>query len=504
MNAANLPVSRTAVVVSVFVAAALWMYGGAVATMHEIWTSDSNPTYSHGWLLAAVVLVMVVHRWLRMTRSPVLNPSIAGAAAVLLVSAGWLLSVLANIQLGVLVTVPALVIALLIALLGFRQGKWFIFPVALLLGALPLWDFAGIFLQGVTAVVTGWLVKASMIPMVREGMLIMVPAGTFEVARGCSGLSYVITAVVLGFIFGYMRGLKVQYTLLVAAAAVPVALMANIIRVYTIIVAGQVSGMRSYFITEEHVSLGWVVFAISITCYLWAVGRWGVRDTWVGSHAPGDRTETPTLSYRPIRLGMILVFLAAGPVAYAVFYSARLEAEVPALALRLPPQLGGYTKVDSAYDYRPGFGKPDAQAESVYARSGKSIYLYVGYFHVQRQGKEAINDLNRLADGHRWVKASSRLLQPETNGAAEVREARLRARNGDERLVWQWYDIGGRQVADRLKGKALSLVEAIRGRTSARVVVLATDMDDGRDAAARELAGFMEALEATGNLVIRG
>ena len=56
-------------------------------------------------------------------------------------------------------------------------------------------------------------------------------------------------------------------------SAMLIAIVSNVIRVYIIVLSGELTNMQSYFIKEEHVSLGWVIFFIGISIYLWQAGR---------------------------------------------------------------------------------------------------------------------------------------------------------------------------------------------------------------------------------------
>ena len=95
---------------------------------------------------------------------------------------------------------------------------------------------------------------------------------------------------------------------------------------------------------------------------------------------------------------------------------------------------------------------------------------------------------NRIADNDDWLVLSSRQWTVELEGQAiTVIEARLRAEEGEQRLVWHWYWVDGRYTSSRTRAKlAQANATLLGGEQRAAFVALSTPIaGDVGDARAR-------------------
>src|SRR5690606_30072698 len=85
-----------------------------------------------------------------------------------------------------------------------------------------------------------------------EGNLITIPAGRFEIAEGCSGMRYVMVSLALASFYGlfWYRTWVARIGLLVLAGVV--SMVANWIRIYTLILIGHLTEMQHYVVAESH------------------------------------------------------------------------------------------------------------------------------------------------------------------------------------------------------------------------------------------------------------
>ena len=63
-----------------------------------------------------------------------------------------------------------------------------------------------------------------------------------------------------------MRGARALVQLVVMAV---LALLANWVRVYTVIEAGYLTDMKHHLVSVGHYWFGWCVFAVALTCFFW-------------------------------------------------------------------------------------------------------------------------------------------------------------------------------------------------------------------------------------------
>lgn len=247
----------------VFVSSFLLLYAPVLRSLVSDWTTDDN--YSHGFV---IVPFAVWFAWERRARlgAAVVAPSVAG----LLVLVGGLALLLVGL-LGAerfLTRISMLVVIAggLAFVRGWQSVKVLAFPLAFLLLMIPIPEiiFSRIAfpLQLLASRVGETMLSALSIPVLREGNLIILARTTLEVAEACSGIRSLISLLTLGIIYGYFLDSRLSVRTAVALATVPIAIVANSVRV-----AG--TGVAAHHFGEEaaqgffHTFSGWLVFGVA-------------------------------------------------------------------------------------------------------------------------------------------------------------------------------------------------------------------------------------------------
>lgn len=480
-----------------FILLVLTLYRDTGTAFYTLWNSDHNPTYSHGLLLLPVCITILIFAWYQHAskfRLCINGLTLLALLGVLAISILWLLASIATVLIVQMLALPLLLYLMLVAVLGFGQSRVFIFPLVLFLGAIPVWSILTPNLQWISAIASGWLTTITIHPSVREGMLIYIPAGTFEVEEGCSGLAYFIVAMIIALLFSYVHRHTMTRTVIQLVLAMAVAVVANIIRVYIIILSGELTDMQSYFITEEHVSLGWVIFFIGISLYLWQSQRVTAGIDKTNNELPEQSPAIVQKRGLSMPLGyliVLLVFAASGPLLLATLQPGQRTNESP--VIQLPDEIHGWQGIDEVYPYHPEFIRGDAEASRVYVDSylEHTVYMYVNYFHHQRQGYEAISDLNQIADGQRWAVLSSVVIYPSLVDFRDVEESVIEARDGSTLLIWRWYDVNGYRSSIAWRAKVYNVLGVFAGKPGVRSWVVATELGDSAENARQRLRQFL-------------
>jgi exosortase len=141
------------------------------------------------------------------------------------------------------------------------------FPLAFLLLMVPLpeilFNRIAFPLQMVASQLGELAIATSGVPVLREGNVLLLPNRALEVAEACSGIRSLISLVMLAVVLGYFTERRIWARVLIAVAAVPIAVMANAIRV-----AG--TGLASYWISPAaadgffHTFSGWLMFIVAL------------------------------------------------------------------------------------------------------------------------------------------------------------------------------------------------------------------------------------------------
>lgn len=244
---------------------AAWIAPPLLALARTSWSTEAG---------ALGPLVLATGAWMlirEMRRSRELRPG----------PGGWL-PTLALLALAVLLYVPALAIGMatllcmaawvgLIAVLyglgggALLRGCWF--PLAYLLLLVPLPFGATL---AITTALRGWqavhaVSLASLLGMevAVDGNAVFVDQYRLAVEAACAGLGSTVSLLSVGMLYAYLlRGAGVARIALVIAAAIPIAMVANLLRILLLLVAVHLAG-SDVLATPIHPLSGFVSFTLA-------------------------------------------------------------------------------------------------------------------------------------------------------------------------------------------------------------------------------------------------
>lgn len=248
---------------------------------HGLWNEDDH---AHGPIVLIVSLFLVWQkREVFFSTSPVRRPGGAQAALgwALLVT-GLLAYALGRSQ-GILLfevgsQIPVILGALLITI-GFRSVRALWFALFFLLFIIPL---PGIIVDAATgplkqyiSVIAEHVLYAAGYPIARSGVTLTVGQYQLLVADACSGLHSMFSLSAMGLLYLYlMQHTSRARNLLIMAAILPIAFVANVIRVMVLILV-------TYHMGDEagqgflHGFAGIMLFVIGLLCLFlldWVLG----------------------------------------------------------------------------------------------------------------------------------------------------------------------------------------------------------------------------------------
>ena len=221
------------------VAALVALFAPTFARLLAIWSED--PDYSHGFVVIPASLYFAYVAWQRAQEQ--------GKPLELAADARWQggLSILLGVVLHwaallfdvLIVDVLALIVVLrgvLKLVAGRRINEVFAFPALFLLFMAPLpppvHQAVAIFMQQTVAAASTLVLDLSGVPVHREGYLIHLPRGyLMEVGEACSGLRSMIAIIALAVALGFMTNGPKWYRWTLGLMALPIAGLANCIRI---------------------------------------------------------------------------------------------------------------------------------------------------------------------------------------------------------------------------------------------------------------------------------
>jgi exosortase len=257
-------------------ATAVWAYWSTLAELVETW--DSQPDYSHGYLVAPVALYFL---WARRQRYPGFSAGaawpglalIALALAMRWVSAQWWLEQVDGWSMLVWIAGVAWLFG------GFRLLWWSLPSIAFLWFMIP-WPYRverwlSLPLQRMATTLSCWVLQFLGQPALAEGNTILLGSHQLEVEQACSGLRIFVGIIALAFVYVILARRSWWENTLIFLSVVPVALTANVARIV-------VTGLLYQYASSEaakkfsHDVSGWAMIPLAaglFAFFLWYLDK---------------------------------------------------------------------------------------------------------------------------------------------------------------------------------------------------------------------------------------
>lgn len=455
--------------------------------IHAAWV-DKYGAYSHGYLVLAIAVVLAVGQWRRppppartgpcWAMLPVLAALVAGSLVLERLFIGGTRSLL----------LPPMIFAATAVAAGWPAARRLLGPAAFLYLALPVWHPVNGMLQSLTTSVAGAMLQLLRVPVYLEGNFVHLPSGTFEIAAGCSGLNYLLSALTIGaFACAFLvDGWKKRLTIMGAAAALGLA--ANWIRVVSLVVIGHRTEMQHYLIRVDHLMFGWVVFLLAMVPVFVLARRFSGGDSGVGMPAP--TREIPATSGLRAAAGIVLACLLL--LAPVLLPGTPRDAFTAATA---------FEDVAFPSGWRPGF--VGASIERALARapgSDATVEVVRASYAIQRR-ESRISLYRNTTTGAGWAPSGSRkVAMRDGNNLITEHQGSLAGRQG---LIWDWYVVAGRPVASsKAHYRLREFLSLFSRRKDAAIIALHSNCEGNCEDARHALQAVAEQLLNTEELPI--
>lgn len=476
-----------------------------------LWRDDA---YAHGPIVLAVSCWLVWRSREELLRSASSPATMPGAA---LFAAGLLLYLVGRTQslpvFEVASHIPVIAGAVLM-LAGWRGLRVLAFPLLFLVFLVPLpgfvMDAITVPLKSLVSQSVQWILASAGYPIERSGVVLTLDGHDMLVADACSGLNSIFSLFALALLYTHVtRPHRALRTVLLLAGIVPIAIVANIVRVTALV-------LITHHVGEDaaqgflHGFAGMVVFVSAfgmLMGYDWAIGKMAPRHGTRGpngangvhgedSHplAPASRVSRP---FVVLFLAMSLT-AAAAPFLRPVPVSTSIDLES-----MIPTAFGGW-RIDA--EDVPVAPSPDVAANlsrlyrqivsRTYVNSaGERVMLMVAYGGDQSDALKAhrqeacyaaqgfaIHDLS-----HGRVSVAGR----------EVPVTRMHAVRGERsEPVTYWFTMGDRVVLGRAERLEVQLRNGLAGRIPDGMLVRVSNLTGDARGAYATHQSFVAAMVA--------
>jgi exosortase A len=220
--------------------------------------SFDDGTYSHAYLIPFITLYL--YHQLQNDKLLIYRDHFSWVGFILFCGSCYGLFVAASAQLSVGYWLSSLAIIISAIIMLYRYNWRVIFPSAFLILIIPMWGPLVAILQNISVNAVNFMMGFTGIPTYVEGNFVSIPAGTFEIAGGCSGLRYFIVSIAISSLFVFLNMKKARNIALFITIAIVGALITNWIRITLLIIIGDYTNMTSSLMAD-HNNFGWYIFA---------------------------------------------------------------------------------------------------------------------------------------------------------------------------------------------------------------------------------------------------
>lgn len=439
-----------AVVAMSLVVLGLLLFWPTTASLIEQWEDTVRRTYTHGHFIVAITLWLIWRNRASWSQLEI-RPSLLACVAAVIASAIWLIAYRAGVRIAHQALLPAIVFGAFAACYGWVAARRNTLPFALLYFAVPLWDALSPLLQSASTFAVRMLLRTVGIPAYFSGNTFTLPAGSLEIAGGCSGLHFFIVGLAIAVLYGELNrdSLRTRMKLVVLAAFL--AMLTNWVRIFIIAVAAHLTDMQHYLVSEEHYTFGWIMFVGTMVMFFLIVRRWPVE-----AEQPSASADVPptsgVVSWQGAALASASLLLA--PLWLIADNNKVAASELTAM---LPTAIPGWsTQTATRDDWQPVFVGADVTQRAAFSKSSNTVESFAALYADQHQGKELMGYTNSVVGEALRIRRRA--------GAVPWLEVEAVDSRGDSWLLWYAYRLDG-QWYDR--ALPLQLQYGIRSLTSA-------------------------------------
>ncbi len=459
--------------------------------MADAWWNTE--TYSHGLLVAPIGIWLVWRsRFLlaHFVEKISVTASLFGVLSSAVIAVFWVIGSVIEAKVIMNFCAVAIILAIAVQMFGFEGVFKARFSFLFLFFMVPFGQFLEPLLMEHTATATVWALRATGLPVYRDGMQFVLPTGSWSVVEACSGLRYVIAAIILSALFAHLWNMSTKGTGFFVLLALLVAILANWIRAYTVVLVGHYSNMK-YGTGDDHVWYGWVFFGV-VMYGVFALGqRFGrpdipsksahseismQADQWSNALGPNSKRWLFSLGLS------FCIVIAAQLIAAHISKVAPKENFLGSVSSESPRSI-------SPNAYKPFYENPVSTAYLLESSRQGTVETHFVYYASQatRNSKMIGNDHGVLAPAEASKWRAVALSKKVSVQGLDAKETVIIGPDG-RRIVWNWYQIGVYQTASNYKAALYTALNLFAGKGDHAVaVVMTTQITDSEEEARQRL-----------------
>lgn len=449
-------------------------------TFRTLVTGDAGDgTITHRVFVIPLFLFMLWELRHSLASTPV-KPFWSALFGVLCVALLWFVGEFAYIRVLTEAAVVAMVPLSVLTIFGFRWLWTLCFPMFYLVFAIPFRGPLVALQVEWTASFSFAALRATGIPVLREGPYFELPTGSWFVAEACSGIEYLSACLMLTSYFAWAMYSSLSKRLLFVAGGVVVGVCGNWLRAYLTMAIAHFSDNQ--FLRNGHGTFGWALFALLL--FSFCLLGWRFRDSPPKRSAPSTTdTDPQKKSVKGTVSVLVLPFIAVFSIMLASKLAFHTHSKTPAgrsIDIADVRPAGGWDSSSAAnIGWSPTLVNPAAVRVQSFDKTGRRVDLFVGIFENQTWSSKLVSSVNQFgaSESNYWKVIDSGITQtPYLGRSLVVKTGVIR---GDQMRIdaRQWYWIDGAVTANDVKAKLIQLERRLGGQpdVSAWVAIYASN-----------------------------
>lgn len=486
-------------------------YRDTAATMVGIWMRSE--TFAHAFVVPPISFWLIWRQraalWQTTPRAvPWLGAAMAALAAV------WALGELVATNAATQLMLTTMLVAAVPAVLGWQSARTIMFPLGFLFFAVPIGEFLTPLLMQYTADFTVAALRATGVPVYREGLQFVIPSGHWSVVEACSGIRYLMASLMAGTLFAYLNYRSHTRRWVFVGVSIAVPIVANWLRAYMIVMLGHLSDNR-IATGVDHLLYGWVFFGVVIMLMFYIGARWSEPDTQLQAADPAAVPGLVGLHHSArLLLACALVAIATGWAPLWVQHAQAISSPAAHRPLALPQQWasGVPSTAGQLPAWKPRFVNPSASDQREYASDSGPIGLYIGHYQGQTAERKLVSSENVLVHSEDliWNQLSAGRASVQLRQGELVLRAATLSGPPDTRLserprlrVWQLYWVDGQFIGSDWRAKLAQARQVLAGGGDAGAALVVYTKEEASGKADARLAAFLSANEGEVDRLLR-
>jgi len=442
-------------------------YWPSTIFLNEKWLDTVSKSYTHGWLILLICIALVVRSRREIAAAPV-QPSWPTAVALSGAITAWLVTYRASIE-GLEVPLQPLIFWLAVTTaFGWAVARWLVFPVAYLYFAEPVWY--GTPLKDLTVQVMRGLLAVTGPAASIVGDVIRLPNGTFVIEEGCSGLHFMVVGLAVAALYGEQRHDPWRVRLWQLAVMAGLAMLANWVRVYTVIEAGYLTDMQSHLVRVSHYGFGWSVFAVALVVFFWLARYLGPELNPPPAPAEPSHARAAVRRTELTGFAAALSILVALPLLNTALRTARPPPPLAHPASSLDPRPPWHAVLlDVRSAWLPVFPGADELQRRAFGNATDDTVEVLGVaYRIQRQGAELVGETTSLTGAGLKAYAEKVVDSP----VGRFSEAEVLDPAGARSLIWWRYQVAEHNLVNPFAQQLFYGINALVWRPSAGLIAV--------------------------------